>query len=338
MRQADFQQIIDKEKKVVRCSLCAHRCMIKVGRRGICQVRENRDAILCSLVYGRLVSSNIDPIEKKPLFHFLPGSRTFSIATVGCNFRCLHCQNYTISQYPRLHDGEVAGQEVTPAQVVSNAAKHGCASISYTYIEPTVFYEFAYDCATLAHKQGIKNVFVSNGYTSPEATRKIAPFLDANNIDLKAFSDKFYQEVCGAKVKPVLETILLMKELGVWVEVTTLIIPGLNDSDKELKEIAEFIKGIDPDMPWHVSRFHPTFKMTDLEPTPVSTLRRAREIGQAVGLNYVYEGNVPGEKGENTLCPSCGKTVVERRGFTIVSLALEKGTCLFCEQSIAGRY
>lgn len=338
MKRADFQEVVDHEKKIVQCFLCAHRCRIKEGQRGRCQVRENRDSVLCSLVYGRLVSSNIDPIEKKPLFHVLPGSRSFSIATVGCNFRCRHCQNYTISQFPHLHGGEIAGSVATAEQVVESAARNGCQSISYTYIEPTVFYEFAYDCATLAHQQGIKNVFVSNGYTSPEATRKIAPVLDANNIDLKSFSDKFYREICGAKLKPVLDTIYLMKALGVWVEVTTLIIPGWNDSDRELRDIAEFIKGVDPNMPWHVSRFHPTFKMTDREMTPVSTLRRARDIGLAVGLNYVYEGNVPGEKGENTRCPGCGKTVVERRGFAIIGNELENGACVFCGQVIAGIY
>jgi len=336
MKRADFQRIIDEEKKNVECFLCAHNCHIKKGKRGLCQVRENRDGVLYSLNYGRLISRNIDPIEKKPLFHLLPGSLSYSIATVGCNFRCSHCQNYDISQYPKLHSGAIIGNDATPEEIVSAAQKHGCRSISYTYIEPTIFFEFAYDCAQLAHESGIKNVFVSNGYTSPEATRKIAPFLDGNNIDLKAFTDKFYREVCGAKLGPVLDTISLMKELGVWVEVTTLVIPGWNDSDSELQEIARFIKGVDPEMPWHVSRFHPTYKMTDRGATPVSTLQRARQIGMAEGLKYVFVGNIPGEDGENTICPQCGGTVFERMGFTMMSQNLTGGNCGNCGQSIAG--
>lgn len=336
MKIADFQRVLDEEKKSVECFLCSHRCHIKDGKRGICQVRENRDGVLYSLVYGKLISQNIDPIEKKPLFHLLPGSLSYSIATVGCNFRCLHCQNYDISQYPRLHSGSIIGSSVTPETVVDSAAEHGCQSISYTYIEPTIFFEFAYDCAILAHDRGIKNVFVSNGYTSPEATRKIAPYLDGNNIDLKAFTDKFYREVCGAKIAPVLETIGLMKELGVWVEVTTLVIPGWNDSDSELQEIARFIKSIDPQMPWHVTRFHPTFKMTDRGATPSATLQRARQIGMAEGLEYVFVGNIPGEGGEDTICPKCNRTVVERRGFSIVSKHLDNGKCGNCGTEIAG--
>lgn len=336
MKIADFQRVLDGEKKTVECYLCSHRCHIKDGRRGICQVRENREGVLYSLVYGKLISQNVDPIEKKPLFHLLPGSLSYSISTVGCNFRCSHCQNYDISQYPRMHDGAVIGTSVTPEQVATSAQEYGCQSISYTYIEPTIFFEFAYECAQLAHERGIKNVFVSNGYTGPEATKKIAPFLDGNNIDLKAFTDKFYREVCGAKLAPVLETIELMKELGVWVEVTTLVIPGWNDTDSELKEIARFIKGIDPEMPWHVTRFHPTFKMTDRVATPSSTLQRARQIGIAEGLKYVFVGNIPGEDGENTICPQCGEKVVERMGFSIMSQNLANGKCGNCGHSIAG--
>ena len=336
MKRADFQRVIDEEKKVVGCFLCAHNCRIKEGKRGLCQVRENREGVLYSLVYGKLISQNVDPIEKKPLFHLLPGSLSYSIATVGCNFRCSHCQNYDISQYPRLNYGAITGRTATPEQVITSAQEHGCQSISYTYIEPTIFFEFAYECAQLAHERGLKNVFVSNGYTSPEATRKLAPFLDGNNIDLKAFTDKFYREVCGAKLAPVLETIRLMKELGVWVEVTTLVIPGWNDSDSELKEIAQFIKSIDPEMPWHVTRFYPTFKMLDREPTSVATLERARNMGLSEGLKNVFVGNIPGEEGESTICPQCGTTVIERRGFTILSQNLEDGRCGKCNQSIAG--
>ena len=336
MKRADFQRPVDKEKKSVECFLCAHNCLIKEGMRGICKVRENRDGVLYSLVYGRLISQNVDPIEKKPLFHFLPGTLSYSIATVGCNFRCSHCQNYDISQYPRLHDGAIIGNRATPEQVVSEAQEYGCQSISYTYIEPTIFFEFAYECAQLAHERGTRNVFVSNGYTSPEATRKLAPYLDGNNIDLKAFTDKFYREVCKAKLAPVLDTIQLMKELGVWVEVTTLVIPGWNDSDSELRQIAQFIKGVDAEMPWHVTRFHPTFKMTDRGATPSATLHRARQIGLAEGLKHVFVGNIPGEEGENTICPRCHETVIARSGFSILSQNLENGKCSNCGESIAG--
>lgn len=336
MKQADFQKVVDPEKKTVQCLLCAHQCKIKENSRGICQVRENRAGTLNSLVYGRLVSENVDPIEKKPLFHMLPGTLSYSIATVGCNFRCLHCQNYNISQYPRMHGGEVPGTSRSPEQVVTAARQHGCHSISYTYIEPTVFFEFAYETAVLAREVGIRNVFVSNGYTSPEATRKIAPYLDANNIDLKAFTDKFYHEVCGAKLAPVLETICLMRELCVWVEVTTLIIPGWNDSDRELRDIANFIKQVDPDMPWHVSRFHPAYKMTDRPATPVTTIYRARDIGLAAGLKYVYVGNMAAGMGEDTVCPTCGKAVIHRQGFQVISQNLKGAACGHCHGPIAG--
>jgi len=325
-----------EEESTVRCLLCAHHCRIKEGRRGLCQVRENRDGILYSLVYGRLVSENVDPIEKKPLFHVLPSSLSYSISTVGCNFRCRHCQNYGISQYPGQHGGEIPGQERSPADVVKEAQAAQCASISYTYVEPTIFYEFALDTARLAREQGIKNVFVSNGYTGTEATREIAPLLTANNIDLKAFTDRFYQEVCGARLRPVLETIRLMKELGVWVEVTTLVIPGWNDSDEELTEIANFIRSIDPGMPWHVSRFHPTYKMTDRPVTPASTLKKAREIGLAAGLKFVYTGNLPGDDGENTFCPACGETLIARTGFWTRSAGLSGNTCTSCGTVIPG--
>ncbi|MBU2537945.1 MAG: AmmeMemoRadiSam system radical SAM enzyme [Proteobacteria bacterium] len=320
----------------VRCLLCRHNCLIAENHRGICQVRENRSGVLYSLNYGRLISENIDPIEKKPVFHMLPGSRSYSIATVGCNFHCKHCQNYEISQYPHRHAGEIPGTLRTPQEVVEAAKQSGCQSISYTYVEPTIFYEFALDTAKLARKAGLKNIFVSNGYTGAEATRELAPYLDANNIDLKAFTDKFYKEVCGARLQPVLDTIRLMKELGVWVEVTTLVIPGWNDSDEELRDIACFIKSISADIPWHVSRFWPTYKMTDRPSTPHHTLIRAREIGMSEGLRYVYVGNIPDDTGENTLCPNCGGLVIERAGFAVKQQQMTDGNCTHCNTPIAG--
>ena len=334
METARFYRQLKEQS--VQCFLCPHHCRIAPGKRGICQVRENRDGMLYSLNYGRLISEHIDPIEKKPIFHLLPGSLSYSIATVGCNFRCLHCQNYEISQYPRLHHGELAGAERTPAEVVAAARAAGCQSISYTYVEPTIFYEFAFDTAKLAHEAGLKNIFVSNGYMGPEAAREIAPYLAADNIDLKAFTDKFYKEVCGARLQPVLDTIKLMKELGVWLEITTLIIPGWNDSDAELKDIAGFIAALSPDIPWHVSRFWPTYRMLDRPPTPAETLRRAREIGLAAGLNYVYVGNIRDADGENTKCPQCRQAVIERNGFQITANRLQDGNCPACGTAIAG--
>ncbi len=319
----------------VRCRLCGHNCLIHTGQRGICAVRENREGILYSLVYGKVISMNIDPVEKKPLFHFLPGSSSFSIATVGCNFRCKHCQNYEISQFPKERKFQIPGRDMTPEAIVEAAVYNNCESISYTYTEPTIFFEFAFDCARLARERGIKNFFVSNGYTGPEATRLIAPFLDGNNIDLKG-SDKFYKEICGARLGPVKDTIRLMKELGVWVELTTLIIPDLNDSEKDLTDIAEFISSVDPGIPWHVSQFYPAYKLLDKPRTPVETLRRACDIGHKAGLKYVYVGNVPGEEGENTHCPSCEELLVRRVGYRILKNKIKEGACPNCGAAIEG--
>ncbi|MHB8788534.1 MAG: AmmeMemoRadiSam system radical SAM enzyme [Desulfobulbaceae bacterium] len=327
---------VPEDEKQVLCNLCSHRCRIKPGKRGICGVRENRDGVLYSLVYGMLVAENCDPIEKKPLFHFLPGTLSYSISTVGCNFHCLHCQNYNISQYPHDHDGRIAGTMRSPEDVVNGAEAMGCRSISYTYVEPTIFYEFARDCCELAHQRGLKNVFVSNGYMTPEVARDLAPLLDAINIDVKGFSDEFYKKVCKARLQPVLDNVALLHELGVWVEVTTLLIPGLNDTDEELRQVAGFIKGIDPAMPWHVTAFHPTYKMTDLPATPLATLQRARTIGREEGLQYVYEGNIPGLGGENTFCPSCRAEVISRYGFSITAMRLDHGCCGQCGKAISG--
>jgi len=334
MKAAMFYESMTENR--VRCNLCNHRCKIKERKRGICGVRENRGGKLYSLVYGKIIAEHIDPIEKKPLFNFLPGSRAFSIGTVGCNFHCKHCQNSDISQYPHAHGGEIIGQGRTPDQIVTAAKAAGCETIAYTYTEPTIFYEFAYDTAGLARKEEIKNVFVSNGYISAEAARQIAPYLDAINIDLKAFTDKLYKEVCGARLKPVLESIRLMKALDVWVEVTTLIIPGLNDGEQELRDIARFVKSVGPEVPWHVSQFYPAYKLLDRPTTPVATLRRARDIGMEEGLRYIYEGNVPGEGGENTHCYACGALLIERYGLTLTRSCLQDGKCPGCGARIDG--
>lgn len=332
MKEAMLYERLGEDK--VRCFLCNHYCTIYPGRRGICAVRENRDGTLYTLVYGKVIARHVDPIEKKPLFHFHPGSRSYSIATAGCNFRCFHCQNYEISQHPQEY-ADVPGIETTPEQVVSEAERSGCRSISYTYTEPTIFFEFAYDCARLARDKGIKNVFVSNGYTSQEATRLVAPYLDGNNIDLKG-DEEFYKKIVGGKLQPVLDTIRLMKELGVWVEITTLIIPGHNDSEDFLRRAADFMASVDTAMPWHVTQFYPTYKLLDRPRTPVATLRRARQIGSDSGLKYVYEGNVPGEGGENTYCPSCKELLIERMGFTLSKIRMKGSACLKCGTRIEG--
>lgn len=321
----------------VRCRLCCHECVIGNGKRGICGVRENRDGVLETLVYGQLIAANDDPIEKKPMFHLMPGSRSFSIAAVGCNLKCNFCQNADIAQMPSDRNGMVAGEAFTPQQVVAAAQQRGCASIAYTYTEPTVFFEFACDTARLAHRQGIRNVFVTNGFMSTAALERVKPWLDAANVDLKAFSDDFYKQQCGARLEPVKETLRQMKKLGIWVEVTTLIIPGLNDDPSLLAQMAAFIVDkLGTETPWHVSRFHPTYRMTDRRATPVETLIRARETGIAAGLKYVYTGNIPGMGGENTTCPGCGETVVTRSGFHITDYRIKAGHCRGCGRAIDG--
>ncbi|SHI90195.1 pyruvate formate lyase activating enzyme [Malonomonas rubra DSM 5091] len=325
MQEAMLYSQLDADR--VRCRLCSHHCTLTDGQLGVCGVRENRDGRLYSLVYGRSVATNVDPIEKKPLFHLQPGSKSFSLATVGCNFRCRHCQNWQIAQYPQLQPGEIPGQALSPKTIVDQAMAAGCASIAYTYTEPTIFYEYAFDTAKLANTAGIKNIFVSNGYTSGEALRTIAPFLDAANIDLKSFSDDFYRKVCGARLQPVLDTIRLYRQLGIWIEVTTLIIPGYNDGDEELRQIAEFICSVGEDIPWHVSAFYPTHKLLDAPRTPAKTLQRARQIGFDAGLRYVYQGNIPGEGGENSYCHACGELLIERYGFSIQENRLKDGRC-----------
>lgn len=334
MKEAMFYEA-GKQKDVI-CGLCSHHCHIKEGKRGLCGVRENRAGVLYSLVYGRLIAESIDHIEKKPLLHFLPGSKAYSISTVGCNFQCLHCQNYDISQYPQANNLTIAGKERTAIAIVDEAEHSGCASVCYTYVEPTIFYEFAYDCSVLAHKRGLKNVFVSNGYMTSQVTRHLAPILDGINIDIKAFTDDFYKKVCKARLQPVLDNVRLMHELGVWVEVTTLVIPGRNDSPEELRAIARFVKSVSPDIPWHVTAFHPTYKMQDSKPTPIATLRKAREIGLEEGLHYVYEGNIPGGGGENTFCPGCDAELISRYGFTVRRNTLVDGRCKTCKRPIAG--
>ncbi|MFA6431248.1 MAG: AmmeMemoRadiSam system radical SAM enzyme [Candidatus Margulisiibacteriota bacterium] len=289
MKEALFYEKLAGSR--VKCDLCPHYCIISEGKRGLCGVRENQKGILYSLVYGKLAAANIDPIEKKPLFHFLHGTLSYSISTVGCNFHCDFCQNYYISQAARMK--EILGDEVPPEKIVEAAIDNKCPSISYTYTEPTVYFEYAFETAKIAKEKGLKNIFVTNGYINREPLERIAPFLDAANVDLKSFSDEFYRKICGGKLAPVLETLKLMKTKGIWIEIATLIIPGLNDSDEELNKIANFIKNeLGSETPWHVTGFYPTYKMLDRPRTSVETLIKARGIGIKAGLKNVYIGNV----------------------------------------------
>jgi pyruvate formate lyase activating enzyme len=321
--------------QTVHCFLCAHHCRIEPGDLGLCGVRRNTDGTLYTLVYGCPVSSVADPIEKKPLFHFLPGTLSFSIATVGCNFTCLFCQNADISQMPH-ETGRILGRRLSPQDVVDSALAAGCESIAYTYTEPTIYYEYARDCARLATETGLKNVFVTNGYMTKEMLADMDGHLHAANVDLKAFTDEFYRTMAGARLKPVLNSIKRMYDMGVWLELTTLLIPGRNDSPDELHKLAGFIASVSPDIPWHVSRFYPTYRLLDVPPTPVETVERAIRIGAEEGLHYVYGGNIPGHSSENTNCPSCGETVVERQGFAVERDRSREGKCPRCSQPIAG--
>lgn len=319
----------------VECYLCSFHCNIADGKLGICGVRENHGGILYSLNYGKLVAQNIDPVEKKPLFHFQPGSYSYSISTVGCNFRCLHCQNYEISQMPRDRKA-VAGIEVPCESVVKDALGSGCKSISYTYTEPTIFFEYAKDCSELARKENLKNIFVTNGYMTKECLDELKGLLDAANVDIKGFREDFYKKVCGAKLGPVLESIEYMLMLKIWVEVTTLVIPGHNDSEEELRDIARWICKTDKKMPWHISAFYPAYKMRDVPPTPRSIIDRAREIGISEGLRYVYTGNVPGDAGESTYCYNCKKLLVKRFGFDVRANYIKDSKCPYCDSLIDG--
>jgi len=320
----------------VQCELCGHRCVIAEGACGICRVRRNVAGALKSLNYGRLVAMNVDPIEKKPLFHFLPGTQSLSIASAGCNFQCEFCQNWRISQEPRT-DGRISGQATTAEQVVAAAIDHRCDSISCTYTEPTVFFEFAYDTARLARAEGIRNCFVSNGYLTPRAVETIAPVLDAINVDLKCFRDETYRRIMKASLSPVLDCLRALVAAGVWVEVTTLVVPGMNDSAGELADIAGFIAGdLGRHVPWHVSRFHGDYRMTDCVATPIETLQTACGLGREAGLRYVYCGNAPGQADERTCCPACGKVVIDRFGFAVRAIHLRDGECPHCGEAIEG--
>lgn len=333
MREAMLYEKLEGGK--ARCNLCSHHCLIGPSQKGICGVRENRGGTLYSLVYEKAISWNVDPIEKKPLFHLFPGSRSLSLATVGCNFRCSFCQNYNISQVP-VDEGKIAGYRITPQEFVDMALKYECKSIAYTYTEPTIFFEYAYETAKIGKEAGLRNIFVTNGYMTKEALEEIRPFLDAANVDLKSFREEFYHKLVGAKLGPVLDSLRQLKEMGIWVEVTTLIIPTLNDSSEELVNIARFVLSLGEETPWHISAFYPAYKRRDLPPTSASALKQARQIGTEAGLRYVYTGNIPGEEGENTYCYQCKKRLIHRWGFTVLENLIKDSKCPFCGAKIDG--
>jgi len=357
LHEARFYEALSRER--VLCTLCPHDCRIAEGGRGACGVRYNHAGKLYTLVYDKLVAREVNPIEKKPLFHFYPGSFAYSISTVGCNLRCNFCQNWQISQWPKSHlpkhlerseekepdmicpqlaalERQMPGEPVTPDTIVHAALASGCASVSYTFTEPTIFYELAYDTAVLARERGLLNNFVSNGFISEAPLRALAEVLDGVNVDLKFFKEESYRRISRARLQPVLDAIRLYHDLGVWVEVTTLVIPGLNDSEPELTQIAEFICSVGAEIPWHVTRFYPAYRLLDRPSTELATLRRAREIGLGAGLRYVYEGNVPGEGGENTWCYRCQALLIERYGFAVTQNRIRNNACPACGAPIDG--
>jgi pyruvate formate lyase activating enzyme len=323
------------ELNTVRCRLCPHNCVVKPDQRGICGVRENQSGRLIALSYGKAIAVHDDPIEKKPLFHVLPGSSSLSVATVGCNLRCSHCQNYQISQYLGA-DKQIPGDYLSSEELADAALQVGAKTISFTYTEPTIFMEWAQDCAAAALKRGVRSVFVTNGYTAAQPIRDIQPCLAAANVDLKGFRDEFYQHTCKGRLQPVLDSIKLMRELGIWVEVTTLLIPGLNDDPTELTQLAAFLASVDANMPWHISRFHPDYQMLDRPATNQTAIARAREIGLDAGLQFIYAGNLPGDPAENTYCPTCHALLIERHGFRVLQNLLYQGQCPACRQPIPG--
>lgn len=323
----------------VLCQACAQACKLGEGEYGICGVRKVENGELQLLVYGLAAAVNVDPVEKKPMFHFMPDTKAFSLGTVGCNFSCEFCQNFDISQFPKEHDHQIVGHEMPPERIVELAIEYGCDSIAYTYNEPVVFFEYTYDTAKLAHEKGLKNIYVTSGFETRKAIDLLAPYIDGMNIDIKGFTEEFYKEICGGRLKPVLDAVKYAHEKGIWVEVTTLLITGKNDSDEEIRNIAKFIASVDPAMPWHLSAFHPMYKMLDVPRTPGSTLRRAYKIGQEEGLKYLYVGNIDDEDYESTYCPNCKNRVIDRRGTIgqyVTNELDENGTCPHCGYHLEG--
>ncbi len=319
----------------VRCQLCAHRCHLQPGQTGLCGTRFNHEGTLWTRAYGRTIAAHVDPIEKKPLYHFHPGTTAFSVATPGCNFRCRWCQNYQISQNPDETDFD-SGTQATPEDLATAAIRGGCHSIAYTYTEPTVFYEYTRDTALPAAAAGLANVYVTNGYMSQAMLAEAKPWLDAASVDLKAFREATYRKYMGARLQPVLDALKTMKAMGMWIEVTTLVIPGINDDDAEIRELAGFVAGdLGPETPWHVSRFFPTYRMTNVPPTPVEALQRVADIGRERGLWYVYPGNLPDSS--STTCHACNATLIRRQGYGASIEGIDsEGRCVHCRTPVDG--
>jgi pyruvate formate lyase activating enzyme len=325
------------KNNIVQCLLCPRKCVLAVDKRGACAVRINKDGKLYTLGYGNPVAIHIDPIEKKPFFHVAPGESVFSLAVAGCNMRCIFCQNWQISQ---ARPDETENYNIPPEEVVKKAIESKCKFICYTYTEPTVFYEYMLDIAKLAKKKGLKNTMHSCGYINPEPLKELLKYMDAVNVDLKGFTEEFYTKMSfDAKLKPVLETLKIVKQEGVWLEITNLLIPGLNDDPEKIKEMCVWIKeNLGDDVPLHFSRFMPAYRLENLPPTPVEKLEEARKIAISVGLKYVYVGNMPGHEWENTYCPNCGKILVKRIGYQVLENYIKSGKCKFCGYGIAGRW
>jgi len=332
IREAKFYEKLPYKK--IKCKLCPRECVIDDKERGYCGVRENRGGTYFTLVHSRVVTAHIDPIEKKPFFHFLPGTVAFSIATAGCNVNCKMCQNWEISQ---VRPEQVRSTYVPPPRLADLARQYQCASLAYTYSEPVIFYEFMVDAAEAARENGVKSAVVTGGYIQADPLKKLCPHVDAIKVDLKAYSEKFYKEVVNGELKPVLEALVTLRKQNMWAEIVYLVIPTLNDGEQEFKGLARWVKSeLGPDVPLHFSRFHPEYLLKNLPPTPLETLERAKAIADAEGLHYVYLGNVPGHPAEKTYCPRCRRIVVDREGFSVSAVNIRKGKCQFCQEPIAG--
>lgn len=310
---------------MVQCLLCPNRCILSEGQIGTCKAKKNVKGELYSINYGKIAAQHVDPVEKKPFFHVLPGSKAYSIASTGCNLRCVYCQNWEISQ---VFPWDVENKEMTPEQVVEDALRTGSESIAFTYSEPIVFYEYMLDIAKIAKEKDLKTLVVSAGYINPEPLRELLQYIDAYKVDFKGFNEKFYQSFIGGSLEPVLQTMKIIREQGVWLEIVVLLIPGENDSEQEIREMAKWIKeNLGNDVPLHFSRFHPQYKLQNLPPTPVETVIRAREIAMEQGLKYVYSGNIVYPKAESTYCPESGDVAIARQGYAIVANNLINGQC-----------
>jgi len=318
----------------VRCNLCPHRCIVADGERGHCRVRENRGGVLYSMVYGNPCAVHVDPIEKKPFYHFLPTAAAFSLATAGCNLRCLYCQNWSISQVP---PEETKNDDLPPEAVVRYAQQYQAPVIAYTYSEPIVFYEYMLATARLAREAGLKSVVVSSGFINREPLQELCRAVDAIKIDLKGYDEEFYRKVCEAELGPVLETIRTIYASGIHLEIVNLVVPTLNDSLDQLRTLARWVaRQVSPNVPLHFTRFYPQYKLANLPPTPVETLEEAWQAAREEGLHFVYVGNVPGHPGNNTICPACGKTIITREGFAVTEYHLKNGACAYCGEPIPG--